>query len=66
LLGGRFNDQFRLYRAISQNTPELMASNVESYINQGYRIFQLKVGGNKPKTDIERIRCVREILDKKV
>ena len=37
LLGGRFEDKFPLYRAISQDTPERMAKNVEGYINQGYR-----------------------------
>lgn len=38
LLGGRFNESFRLYRAISQETPSDMASNVEKYINEGYRL----------------------------
>ena len=37
LLGGRFNDSFKLYRAISQDTPEGMARNVEKYVNEGYR-----------------------------
>lgn len=64
LLGGRFNDSFPLYRAISQGSAEAMAKNVESYVNQGYRKFQLKVGG-KPWDDIQRIRAVRQILDKK-
>jgi L-alanine-DL-glutamate epimerase-like enolase superfamily enzyme len=65
LLGGRFNDNFKLYRAISQDTPERMAKNVEDYIHQGYRIFQLKVGGS-PQDDIMRIRAVRKILDEQV
>lgn len=64
LLGGRFGNNFKLYRAISQNSPEEMAKNVEKYINQGYRIFQLKVGGN-PQDDIFRIKAVRQILDEK-
>jgi L-alanine-DL-glutamate epimerase-like enolase superfamily enzyme len=34
-----------------------MASSVASYRSQGYRTFQLKVGGD-PQVDIERIRCV--------
>lgn len=37
LLGGRFNESFKLYRAISQDTPEGMARNVEMYVNEGYR-----------------------------
>ena len=62
LLGGRYGDDFVLYRAISQQPPEEMAKNVESYRNEGYRRFQLKVGGD-PDEDIERIRAVRKILE---
>lgn len=62
LLGGRHNDDFPLYRAISQNSPEHMAKNVKDYIEQGYRIFQLKVGGD-PHVDIQRIKAVRSMLD---
>ena len=61
LLGGRFGESVRLYRAISQQTPEEMAKNVQGYRDQGYTRFQLKVGGD-PDTDIERIRAVRAML----
>lgn len=61
LLGGRFGDSVRLYRAISQQGPEEMAKNVQGYREQGYTRFQLKVGGD-PDTDIERIRAVRAML----
>jgi cis-L-3-hydroxyproline dehydratase len=61
LLGGRFGDSVRLYRAISQQAPDEMAKNVQGYREQGYTRFQLKVGGN-PDTDIERIRAVRAML----
>ncbi len=57
LLGGRYGDDFGLYRAISQEAPEVMASKVSGYRADGYRRFQLKVGGD-PHTDIERIRAV--------
>ena len=57
LLGGACGDDFVLYRAISQEGPEAMADNVASYKNEGYRRFQLKVGGD-PDVDIERIRQV--------
>ncbi len=62
LLGGRFGESVRLYRAISQVPPDEMARNVASYQQQGYTRFQLKVGGD-PDTDIERIRAVRGVLD---
>ena len=57
LLGGRYGHDFPLYRAISQEVPEAMADKVETYREQGYGIFQLKVGGD-PETDVERIRAV--------
>ncbi len=57
LLGGRYDDDFGLYRAISQESPEEMANRVAGYRAEGYRRFQLKVGGD-PDTDIARIRAV--------
>jgi L-alanine-DL-glutamate epimerase-like enolase superfamily enzyme len=61
LLGGRYEDDFVLYRAISQQLPEAMAENVVGYREEGYRRFQLKVGGD-PDVDIERIRQVSDVL----
>jgi len=61
LMGGRFGESIRLYRAISQQAPDEMAKKVAQYQEQGYTRFQLKVGGD-PDQDIERIRAVREIL----
>jgi cis-L-3-hydroxyproline dehydratase len=56
LLGGRYGEDFGLYRAISQEAPEAMARRVAGYRAEGYRRFQLKVGGD-PAVDIERIRA---------
>ncbi|MDE2775662.1 MAG: mandelate racemase/muconate lactonizing enzyme family protein [Chloroflexota bacterium] len=61
LLGGRYGDDFVLYRAISQGAPEEMAENVAGYRAEGYRRFQLKVGAD-PQMDIERIRQVADLL----
>jgi L-alanine-DL-glutamate epimerase-like enolase superfamily enzyme len=61
LLGGRFGERVRLYRAISQESPEEMARKVSGYRAEGYTRFQLKVGGD-PDLDIERIRAVRTML----
>jgi L-alanine-DL-glutamate epimerase-like enolase superfamily enzyme len=61
LLGGRYGEDFVLYRAISQASPEAMAENVARYRAEGYRRFQLKVGGD-PDTDIARIRAVADVL----
>ena len=57
LLGGRYGDDITLYRAISQESPSEMASRVAGYRAEGYRRFQLKVGGD-PDVDIARIRAV--------
>ena len=61
LLGGRWGDDFVLYRAISQQPPEVMAQNVAAYREEGYRRFQLKVGVD-PNEDIARIHAVAEVL----
>jgi L-alanine-DL-glutamate epimerase-like enolase superfamily enzyme len=61
LLGGRFGEDFGLYRAISQESPEAMARRVAGYRAEGYRRFQLKVGGD-PADDIARIRAVAAVL----
>jgi L-alanine-DL-glutamate epimerase-like enolase superfamily enzyme len=62
LLGGRYGDDFHLYRAISQETPEEMAAKVAGYRAEGYHRFQLKVGGD-PDTDIARINAVSRVLE---
>jgi L-alanine-DL-glutamate epimerase-like enolase superfamily enzyme len=57
LLGGRYGEDIPLYRAISQESPEQMAAKVAGYRAEGYRRFQLKVGGD-PDVDIARIFAV--------
>jgi L-alanine-DL-glutamate epimerase-like enolase superfamily enzyme len=61
LLGGADGEAVVLYRAISQESPEAMAGKVAGYRAEGYRRFQLKVGGD-PDTDIQRIHAVSEKL----
>jgi L-alanine-DL-glutamate epimerase-like enolase superfamily enzyme len=57
LLGGRYGEDVHLYRAISQESPERMAAKVADHRAEGYRRFQLKVGGD-PDVDIARIYAV--------
>ena len=57
LMGGRYGEKVRLYRAISQDSPDEMAAKVAGYRADGYTRFQLKVGGD-PDVDIARIRAV--------
>jgi len=51
-----------LYRAISQDTPDAMAASIANYREQGYRKFQLKVGGD-PQEDINRILAAANVLE---
>lgn len=61
LLGGAAQDDVVLYRAISQEAPELMAAKIEVYAAEGYTKFQLKVGGDANE-DIQRIQATRAVL----
>jgi L-alanine-DL-glutamate epimerase-like enolase superfamily enzyme len=61
LLGGRYGEDVCLYRAISQESPQAMADRVAGYRAEGYRRFQLKVGG-EADVDIDRIHAVAEKL----
>ncbi|MBR9651379.1 cis-3-hydroxy-L-proline dehydratase [Thalassovita aquimarina] len=61
LLGGAAQDDVVLYRAISQEDPEVMACKIEGYSAEGYTKFQLKVGGDANE-DIERIHATRAVL----
>ncbi|HZX82310.1 MAG TPA: cis-3-hydroxy-L-proline dehydratase [Reyranella sp.] len=61
LLGGAAQDKVALYRAISQEAPEVMARKIAGYKAEGYTKFQLKVGGDADR-DIARIRQTRGIL----
>ena len=62
LLGGRYGADVHLYRAISQDTPDAMAARVAGYRREGYRRFQLKVGG-EPDVDIHRIHAAAGALE---
>ena len=61
LLGGAAQKDIVLYRAISQESPDMMAKKIKVYALEGYTKFQLKVGGNADE-DIARIRTTREVL----
>ena len=61
LLGGAAQDDVPLYRAISQEDPDVMGRKIKGYAAEGYTKFQLKVGGDA-NDDIERIRQARSVL----
>jgi cis-L-3-hydroxyproline dehydratase len=61
LLGGGETEAIDLYRAISQDAPDVMAKRVAGYRAEGYTKFQLKVGGDAD-VDIARIEACRAVL----
>ena len=61
LLGGRYGEDFVLYRAISQGSPDEMAENVAGYREEGYRRFQLKVGADPQGRHRTHTLCWRHI-----
>ncbi len=61
LLGGRQAESYPLYRAISQHSSEQMTEDVARFRSEGYRKFQLKVGGN-PDEDIPRVKSVLNVI----
>ncbi|MFJ4156697.1 cis-3-hydroxy-L-proline dehydratase [Pseudomonas sp. NPDC089752] len=61
LLGGLLTENVTLFKVISRDTPDVMASKLASYQDQGFRQFQMKVGA-KASDDIERIFAVSENL----
>jgi L-alanine-DL-glutamate epimerase-like enolase superfamily enzyme len=63
LMGGHVGRDFALYRAISQESPDEMARRIADYRAEGYRKFQLKVGGD-PNADIDRIHAAADVLER--
>ena len=62
LLGGRSGESVELYRAIGQDDAGRMAERIAAYRDEGYRKFQLKVGG-RAEDDIARIKAAARTLD---
>jgi L-alanine-DL-glutamate epimerase-like enolase superfamily enzyme len=61
LLGGLLQEKVTLFKVVSRDTPDAMASKINSYQNQGFKQFQMKVGA-VADTDIDRIFAVSEAL----
>ena len=59
--GGRLTEGAPLYRVVPQNSPEAVVEEMQCYRDQGYRHFQIKVGGDWIG-DIKRIRTTVPLL----
>lgn len=62
LLGGKLTDGAPMYRVAPQKDTEETLAEMQRYRAQGYRQFQIKVGGDW-ETDIERIRSGVALLE---
>ncbi len=54
LLGGRCQDQIKLFKVVSRQDADTMATKIRDYQEQGFKQFQMKVGAGAD-ADIERI-----------
>ena len=61
LLGGKLTDGAPMYRVAPQKATDETIAEMERYRAQGYRQFQIKVGGDWA-TDIDRIRATVPLL----
>ena len=61
LLGGKLTDGAPMYRVVPQKEVSETIKELEAYRAQGYRQFQIKVGGDW-KQDIERIKAAVPLL----
>jgi L-alanine-DL-glutamate epimerase-like enolase superfamily enzyme len=61
LLGGKRQENVKLFKVISRTDPDVMAAKVAEYRSQGFTQFQMKVGEN-PATDIIRFQKVAAAL----
>jgi L-alanine-DL-glutamate epimerase-like enolase superfamily enzyme len=57
LLGGKRQDQIKLFEVIFRTDPDVMADRVAEYRELGFRQFQMKVGDNRA-TDVDRFHKV--------
>ncbi|MCY4333970.1 MAG: mandelate racemase/muconate lactonizing enzyme family protein [Litoreibacter sp.] len=62
LMGGKLTDGAPMYRVAPQKATEETLAEMQRYRAQGYRQFQIKVGGDW-KTDIDRIRAGVALLE---
>nr|VFK43567.1 MAG: L-alanine-DL-glutamate epimerase [Candidatus Kentron sp. TC] len=57
LLGGKLQERAPLYRSISMNSPKKMAEEIGAWRTEGYRLFQIRVGGGNLSEDVARIEA---------
>ncbi len=62
LLGGKLTDGAPMYRVAPQKAVDETVAEMDRYRDQGYRQFQVKVGGDWV-TDIDRIRTTVPLLE---
>ena len=58
LLGGRYHEKFPVTHVLSIGTPDAMATEAATRMEEGYNSFKMKVG-TEVQADVERIQAVR-------
>ncbi|MCL4385089.1 MAG: mandelate racemase/muconate lactonizing enzyme family protein [Actinobacteria bacterium] len=63
LIGGIYRDKIRVYASagMSKDTNEIIKE-AKEYINQGYKGFKMRIGNEDPKSDIEKVKMIREAI----
>jgi cis-L-3-hydroxyproline dehydratase len=62
LLGGTVQARFPLYNVVGVNEPEAMRARSERLLAEGFRRFQVKVGGGHWRQDVRRAQACLEVL----
>ncbi len=62
LLGGKLQEQVKLFKVVARADPGLMAEHFVEYRQSGFDHFQIKVGEG-PESDIERFRRIIEVME---
>jgi muconate cycloisomerase len=62
LLGGKFVETVPEAMLISKGDPIEEVAEAQRAVQNGYRIFKLKVGARDPKIDINRVAAIREAI----
>lgn len=60
LFGGRVRDRVAFFYYLSQKSPEDMAADARTAVEQGFDTLYLKVGSDDPAVDVARVEAVRD------
>lgn len=62
LWGGRVVDDMPVLCLVDMDTPERMLEDTAAYREQGYRLFQMKIGDGSAQDEVDRIRALQRSM----